>query len=142
MGMHALGAYLRVLREAHSLSRSAVEREVNIDDTQIDRIEKGVSIPRGPFLFALIGVVHGNLQQASQLFLDPDATVITGEQLARSWLAQQEAEAALPERVRYARQLFAEIIRTPHTFERLIGYAEGLLSEAPATVPDEGRSTR
>jgi len=138
MGMNAVGAYLQVLREARSLSRRALARDMGLDASQIDRIEKGMNIPRSPFLFALVRAVQGNARQVSQLLLDPNATVATGEQLAQSWLAQKHAPVTHPVRWHHAQRLFEKLHQNPYTFGCLVGYAERLLEEpALATSGDE-----
>src|SRR5579859_577154 len=97
MGTHAVGAYLRVLREARDIGRVALAQELGSGASQIEQLEKGVHTPRGPFLFAVVHAVHGNLEHVAQLMLDPDATVETGQQLALAWVAQNLEQATQPE---------------------------------------------
>src|SRR5579859_5247350 len=132
MGAHAVGAYLRVLREARGMGRVALAQELGVNPGQIEQLEKAVHTPRGPFLFAVARAVHGNLEHVDQLMLDTEATVEMGQQLARAWLAQQREQETQPELWQQAQELLAQLGSDLYLLERLIGYADRLIDENAA----------
>ena len=138
MGAHAVGAYLRVVREARGIGRYALAQKIGVSASQIELLEKAVHTPRGPFLFAVVREVQGNLDDVEHLLLDPDVTVEAGEQLAREWVAQQRQQPAQSALWQQAQEIFAQVKYDPYILERLIGYAERLLDEEPAAATESG----
>jgi len=138
MGAHAVGAYLRVLREARGMGRLTLAKKIGIGTTQIEQLEKAVHTPRGPFLFAVAHAVQGNLEHVDQLMLDPDATAEAGRQLAHEWLVQQRQQAAQPALWQQAEEILAQVRHDPSIMDRLLGYAECLLEEEAAPAAESG----
>lgn len=136
MGMKAVGSYLRILREAERIGRGALAQQINTDDSQIERIEKGKIDTRGSLLFAFIRAVRGNAEHVMVLLLDEAATEADGQVLAKSWLRVMLAgPEALDERRRRLQDLVDELLANPHLLDQLIRYGNRLREELRAT-PD------
>src|SRR5579859_6615228 len=117
MGMEAVGAYLRTLREAQHIKRVALAQELGIYDVQIERIERGAVAPQSPFLLLLIHAVHGDLEQVSELILDPEATATTGHEYAMALLVRRSLQAELHVRWHEVQQLLEQLRRSPRQLE-------------------------
>lgn len=129
--MVAAGAYLRVLREARYSSREAIAKVLQVDDSQIERIEKGKHNTRGPFLFAFIREVRANANHITQLILDDSLDEKAAQQMAADWLKQiGDREPSEQEDMRLrAIALIDELLSDPQKLDRLMGYGERLQEE-------------
>src|SRR5579859_5675500 len=124
MGMQAVGAYLRVLREAQHTKRVALAEELGVDDAQIERIEKGLVAPQSPFLLLLIYAVQGDLEQVAELMRDSAATAATGRQYAGALLAQRPFQEEQQARWQEAQHLLEQLRTNPQELERWVAYAK------------------
>lgn len=132
--MKAAGSYLRVLREAERIGRGALARQLNTDDSQIERIEKGQIDTRGSLLFAFIRAVRGNAEHVMTLLLDEAATEADGRALAEAWLRVVPADPeAQDERRRRLQHLADDLLANPRMLDQLIGYGDRLREELRAT---------
>jgi transcriptional regulator with XRE-family HTH domain len=82
-GSEAVGAYLRLLRDAAGLTLAEISDKVGIDPSQIWRIERGKSDPKTSTMFKIIALVGGDLHDVALLINNPGATSADGENLAR-----------------------------------------------------------
>jgi transcriptional regulator with XRE-family HTH domain len=82
-GSEAVGAYLRLLRDAAGLTLAEIADKVGIDTSQIWRIERGKSDPKASTMFKITDFVGGDLHDVNLLINNPDATREDGEHLAR-----------------------------------------------------------
>lgn len=83
VGLEAVGAYLRYLREAVGLSIAEISTTIGIDPSQIWRIERGKSDPKSSTLFKLISLVGGDVHDVALLISNPNVTSADGITLAR-----------------------------------------------------------
>lgn len=127
MGKQAVGAYLRVLREARQMSREILARKLKTNGSQIERIEAGGIDTRGSLLLRLVDVLKGNVEHLKQLFLDEQATADDGRRLAEEWLAgKSTSSTSLDEEIEaLARSLAAD----PQRLGQWLGYGQRLLEE-------------
>jgi transcriptional regulator with XRE-family HTH domain len=86
MSMQAVGTYLRTLREAKNLSRGDLAKQVDSNEMQILRIEKGEGDTRGSMLMKLVRLVGGNAEHIADLWSSNSATSDDGKQLAQEHL--------------------------------------------------------
>ncbi len=87
--MLAIGAYLRTLREARSLTRAEVAARVNTSEQQLFRIEAGEIDTRGSMLLHLVDVVQGNADDLRKIVVDHLTTAEEGRVLALEWLTRK-----------------------------------------------------
>jgi transcriptional regulator with XRE-family HTH domain len=86
MSMQAVGTYLRTLREAKNLSRGDLAKQVDSNEMQILRIEKGEGDTRGSMLMKLVRLVGGNAEHIADLWSSNNATSDDGKRLAQEHL--------------------------------------------------------
>jgi len=82
-GSEAVGAYLRFLREAAGMTVAEIAANINIDASQIRRIERGKSDPKSRTLFRFTELVGGDVHDIALLINNPDATSSDGTTLAK-----------------------------------------------------------
>lgn len=70
--MRSSGLYLRVLREAQGISRRELARQLGVDHSQIERIERGVTDTRGSLLLAMVRALHGDANDVADLITGDD----------------------------------------------------------------------
>lgn len=80
----ASGAYIRTLREMHSLTREAVAEKVGTSVSQLVRIEAGIQEPRPSLLFRIVVAVQGDPRHVGALLASDNATADDGHNLART----------------------------------------------------------
>jgi len=129
--MRASGIYLRVLREARYSNRQLLADELGVDDSQIERVEKGLHSTRSPFLFAFIRAVRGNPYHVIRLVLKKDATEEEARALARDWL-DRGAHLSFDEqeeRRKRASALIDELFGDPRKLDKWMDYGAQLLEQ-------------
>jgi len=122
--MQAVGAYLRMLREAQHIKRVTLAQELGVFDVHIERIERGSVAPESPFLLALIHAVQGDLGQVSELILDSEATPATGQHYAMTLLTRRSLLAEQQARWQEAQHLLERLRINPQQLEQWVIYAE------------------
>lgn len=90
MGMAAIAAYVRQLRDAQDISRSRLAELVGTSDNNIWRIEEQGQEPRGGLLLLIIQALHGSIDDAASL-LRADADESEGRQRAMTRLSNRHA---------------------------------------------------
>lgn len=136
MGLKAAGAYVWALRETARIGRGALAKQLNTDDSQIERIEKGQIDTRASLLFAFIRAVRGNSAHVMTLILDESADEDSGRRLAK---AQRPLTAADPveqdERRRQLLALFDDLSATPRLLDQWLGYGACLREKLEVDQP-------
>lgn len=84
MSLEAAGAYLWELRQARHLSRDQLAQRLNTSRSQIERIDYGQGEARASVIFLYARAVGADLDELSDLMLDPAATVEQARVLARA----------------------------------------------------------
>lgn len=94
MGMPAVGAYLRTLRDAQvpKLSRAKLAAKLDTHESQLVRIEKGAQDSAGSLIYTLVPLLGGTHEDVERL-LDKTATPADGVQAARKRLATPPVSA-------------------------------------------------
>lgn len=94
--MHAVGAYLRTLREGQRIPRQKLAEQFNTSLSNITRIEDGEQETRGSLLFALVRALHGNPLDIEDLLSRETVTVEDARNLARRRLYEPALAVNLP----------------------------------------------
>lgn len=138
MGVEALGAYLRQLREFRELTAMDVVVAILQEDPDfrprptpayISKLEHGQIGSPGLLLVSAINrALGGSTAHVSQLVLDRKATTAQARKLAVQWLALGDAE----------REQLAVLNSAPITsLRRLLRRLAGLLEDEAAPLPGE-----
>lgn len=132
MSSVAAGAYLKYLRERRKIRQEDVAAHLkatigtNTTNKQVYRWERGDTTPAADALAAFVAFVGGNPAHVNQLLLDPDASDISGVDLARDDYQQQVvselAQTVSPEQ-------FAEVSRLLGRLSELMPGINDLLKE-------------
>lgn len=121
---------MRVLRVGQRLSRTKLAQQLNTDDSQIERIEKGQIDTRSSLLFAVICAVHGSPDHVMKLILSDTADEADGRACAEAHLQSQAAHSkGLDERERLVQQLVDQVLSEPRIVDQLLGYSDRLREE-------------
>ncbi len=126
MSIDATGEYIRVLREAHRVSRNALGQKIGTDHSLIERIEKGQTDTRGSLLLRIVHTLQGSPDQLTELMVNPNATPEDGRRLASEWL---KAGSALHLVRQDLATLIDELAEDPARFQKWLGYGERLVEE-------------
>lgn len=86
-GAHALGSYLRTLRESQGWSRDALAQQVGKSPRQLQNWENGQSDIPAATLSHLLQMLGGSFVQAMLLLATSPPTPDHGQQLAHQWVA-------------------------------------------------------
>jgi hypothetical protein len=132
MSMKDVGIYLRVLREEFVGGRGALARQLQTDDSQIERVEKGQDT-RGSFLFALARAVQADIHDIDYLLTLEDDVI--SEEVARACALERIKRIRISppeeqnERRRQADDLVEQLISQPRKLDLWLGYGLRLLEE-------------
>lgn len=93
MGLLAVGAYMRAIREARGLPRSEVAYKCETSESQVVRLEAGDLDTRFSLFFAICRLTGADLYDIDELLASETASEADGAALARKYLARS-AETA------------------------------------------------
>jgi transcriptional regulator with XRE-family HTH domain len=128
MSMEVVGIYLRALRELQGLGRPDIEKQTDVSEDTIARIEKGENDPRYSMISRIMEVLGASPEDVYWLQTDRTATPDDAQRLARARVAflrdpqsAQEADADIRaleavmhrmegSRVREMRQLIRNLV--------------------------------
>ena len=97
MGMEAVGAYLREIREKKGKSAVAIAEAIGTSQTHIWRIEQGKTQSiKAEMLFSFVQAVGANVGDVEKLLLDSSATPSDGKSLANRRLHDAVRETTVP----------------------------------------------
>jgi hypothetical protein len=91
MGMKAVGAYLRTLREGRGLSRVWVAEQAGTNDTSIYRVEQRGQEAGPKILIGFVRAVSGSFDDIDELLKVDDLPVDVGVRLAEQRLSSEQA---------------------------------------------------
>jgi transcriptional regulator with XRE-family HTH domain len=83
MGMEAVGAYLRILRDAEGLTQKQVASKIRVASKTIERWEAGEHEPTLTNLRPYVRLVRGSLARVLQMLLDKNFSVVAARDAAR-----------------------------------------------------------
>jgi transcriptional regulator with XRE-family HTH domain len=89
MGLEAVGAYLRIYRDARQLTQEEVGAAVGVSGKQVYNWERGIHDPKSTFMAALLKLLRVPPEDVVRLLNSPDATAADGEGLAHASLAAE-----------------------------------------------------
>lgn len=90
--MSAISTYLRVLREEQKLTQAKAAAQAGVSSKTLERWERGVNEPSVSSLAQLIPILQGSIEDALHLLVNPHATAVDGEHVARQWLQQAQRQ--------------------------------------------------
>lgn len=127
MGIEAAGAYLRALREGRGIGRGALAKELGIDHSQIERIEKGQTDTRGSLLLAIVVKLEGDADQVATLITSKDASIEDAQQMAQTWISHQSH--IQEELYTEISEISEQLQRSAYLTHQWIGYGHRLIDE-------------
>ncbi len=134
MGNVAVGAYLRRLRELRRMTQIELAVELDVHESQIQRLESGRTSVGAALLLGVVRALGGELEVVADLLLDRHTT--SGDGAGR--VGRRLADARLPYGVA-AEQAYGEVLeRLRHDPRRLgawLGYGHRLIDEAGESDP-------
>lgn len=132
MGIKAVGAYLRVLREQQNLSQKHIALKLMVSEKQVSRWEKGTSNPAGVMLIHFASLVGGNLDDISSLLLSPTDIPDDGEISAKKRIEGVSLTETPESSEKYLLQAIEHALllrRNKSSLEKLVNFGKKLVGE-------------
>jgi DNA-binding XRE family transcriptional regulator len=133
MNMRAIGAYLQVLRKERIGSRQDMAGRLRLDDSSVERIEKGLFDSRGSLWLTFMKIVNAHADDIYRILDDDGVTEEVAEALARDRIKEQQYIIRIHPHQRHILEISERLSSDPVRYGRWIGFGEALIRESPGT---------